>query len=214
MSRPASSAGRITRAVRSARAARKSSSSASGSSASSGSASSSRIRSAASVPPGSRISSVSGPSASASSFACVLFPEPSIPSSETNTSIPSGGPYAGYDHIKRTEAGCLFGRGLGAFAAAGGGVGFARDLRLLLRRRLVLVAFRQRLLRHRFFGRFRRFAFGPFPLHLLHRLAVVVEAEVPGPAAERLDLQPRRLAADRAAFLEFEDVAALGQREG
>ena len=59
-------AGRITRSIRSARAAQKSSSSASGSSASAGSASSSRIRSAASVPPGSRTSSVSGPSASAS----------------------------------------------------------------------------------------------------------------------------------------------------
>ena len=73
---------------------------------------------------------------------------------------------------------------------------------------------RRRLLFHRRFGRFRRFALGPAFLHLLHRLAVVVEAEVPGAAAEGHDFEPRRLAADRAAVLEPEDVAALGQREG
>src|SRR5215467_12928982 len=61
---------------------------------------------------------------------------------------------------------------------------------------------------------FRSFALRPAFLHLLHRLAVVVQAEVPGAAAEGLDFEPRGLVADRAAFLEFEDVAALWQWEG
>src|SRR5262249_28010285 len=78
----------------------------------------------------------------------------------------------------------------------------------------VLVAFRLRLLVHLFFGFFRRFALGAPFLHLLHRLAVVVQAEVPGAAAEGLDFQPRGLVADRAALLQPEDVAALRQREG
>src|SRR5262249_7057321 len=103
-----------------------------------------------------------------------------------------------------------FRRGLGALAAARRRVGLARRFR----RRLVLVALRQGLLGHRFLGGFRRFAFGAFALHLLHRLAVVVEAEVPGPPAEWLDFEARRLAADRAAFLELEDVTALRQGEG
>src|ERR1051326_6316193 len=100
-------------------------------------------------------------------------------------------------------------RGLGALADAGGGVGLARDLR----RHLVLVALGRRLFRHRFLGAFLRFAPGAALLHLLHRLAVVVEAEVPGATAEVLDFEPRRLAADRAALLELEDVAALRQRK-
>src|SRR6185437_772817 len=58
------------------------------------------------------------------------------------------------------------------------------------------------------------FALGAPFLHLLHRLAVVVQAEVPGAAAERLDFQPRRLVAYRAALLQPEDVTALRQREG
>src|SRR5262249_45636231 len=57
------------------------------------------------------------------------------------------------------------------------------------------------------------FALGAAFLHLLHRLALVVEAEVPGPAAERHHFKTRRLTADRAALLQSEDVAALGQRE-
>src|SRR6202012_869254 len=80
--------------------------------------------------------------------------------------------------------------------------------------RRVLVAFRLRLRVHLFFGFFRRFALGPTFLHLLHRLAVVVQAEVPRTAAEGLHFEPRGLIADRAALLEPEDVAALRQREG
>ena len=66
-----------------------------GSSSSDGSLSSSRIRSAASVPPGSRSSSVSGPSASASSRAWVLLPD-AVDSLERDEhrQPPSGGPYA------------------------------------------------------------------------------------------------------------------------
>src|SRR5215207_8259044 len=154
MLRPASTPGRITRATRSARAAEKSSSSAKESISSAGSASSSRIRSAAPVPPGSRISRVSGPSASASNFACVLLPEPSIPSSETNT---GGDPSA-------------FGGCFGAFAPAGRRVGFAYFF-AFFRGLLVLVALGSRLFRHRFLGRFGRFALGAAFLHLLHRLA-------------------------------------------
>src|SRR3954453_10559039 len=84
----------------------------------------------------------------------------------------------------------------------------------LSRRGTRFVFLGQGLLLHRRFRRFGGFALGPAFLHLLHRLAVVVEAEVPGPAAEGLDFEARSAVADRAALLEPEDVAALGQREG
>src|SRR6202012_3870689 len=110
------------------------------------------------------------------------------------------------------------GFGFRPFDAARGGVGFrrfgGRFFAFFRRRHGVLVAFRLRFLVHLFFGRFRRFALRPPFLHLLHRLAVVVQAEVPRTAAEGLHFQPRSLVADRAALLEPEDVAALGQREG
>src|SRR6185503_16729573 len=49
--------------------------------------------------------------------------------------------------------------------------------------------------------------------HLDHRRAVVVQAELPGTAAEALDREPRHLAADRAALLEPpEVVSAAGER--
>jgi len=82
-------AGRMTLEQSSARAAQNSSSSARGSSCRSGSLSSSRTRSPASVPPGSRSRRASGPSASRSSAAWVVFPERSIPSSVTNTLDPT-----------------------------------------------------------------------------------------------------------------------------
>ena len=66
---------------------------------------------------------------------------------------------------------------------------------------------------HRLLRRPGRLALGALLLHLHHRGALVVEAELPGPAAEGLDRQPRRLAADRAALLEPpEVVSAPGQR--
>ena len=50
--------------------------------------------------------------------------------------------------------------------------------------------------------------------HLDHRRAVVVEAELPGPAAEALHRQPRHLAADRAALLEPPQLVAAAREAG
>src|SRR5262249_53740568 len=58
-------------------------------------------------------------------------------------------------------------------------------------------------------------ALGAAALHLLHRGAVVVEAELPGPPAEGHHHQPRGAFAHRAALLDLVEAAdALGQREG
>src|SRR5215207_2188706 len=52
-------------------------------------------------------------------------------------------------------------------------------------------------------------------LHLRHRGALVVQAELPGPTAPGDDLETRRLPADRADLLELvEALDPLGQREG
>src|SRR5436305_262452 len=82
---PVSSAGQITSPHRAARAAENKSSSTVGPSSSAGSRSSSRTRSPTGVPPGSRRSRVSGPSARARSAAWVVLPDRSMPSSVTNT---------------------------------------------------------------------------------------------------------------------------------
>src|SRR5215208_6728294 len=192
-SRPWSRAGLITLAQSSARAAQNSSSSARGSRSRTGLFRSSRTRSPTSVPPGSRKSSASGPSASCNSAAWVVFPERSIPSSVTNTPA---------NLLRALAARRLAARGLRRGLAApapavaarrrpvAGSVGLGGRLGLL--RALSLLA---------------------LGAHLDHRGAVVVQAELPRAAAEPLDRQTRHLAADRAALLEPPQVVApAGQR--
>ena len=155
----------------------------------------SRSRSPASVPPGSRSSSVSGPSASASSRAWVVLPEPSTPSSVTNTAaavaqleLRERGLAAAWPsrsgRASSASSGPRLPRGSAPscarpssalpvpFVSDGGAVGLGFGLALL--------------------GLFLRLlALGALLAHLDHRRAVVVEAELPGAAAEALDLQPR-----------------------
>ena len=162
----------------------------------------SRIFSPAAVPPGSRTSSVSGPSASARRAACVVLPEPSTPSSAMNT--PSGyglarlpPDLAGFLAAALPLAPFLALRArftlvaeawpaiFSASAASSGrpsSVGLGRRLGL----RAVRALFRLGGLLRGLLGLLRRLALGALALHLLHRGAVVVEAELPGPA--RLEL--------------------------
>ena len=59
----------------------------------------------------------------------------------------------------------------------------------------------------------RGLALGAGGAHLLHRGALLVQAQVPGPAAAE-HLHPRGLAADRAGLLEPDQVAALREAVG
>ena len=138
----------------------------------------------------------------ASSAAWVVFPERSIPSSVTNTpALPTSRDLLraalGARRLRRRLRGaggrCRSGdapsaspSSLGAGAASASPPSCASCARFSL---LALLA------------------------HLDHRRAVVVQAELPGTAAEALDREPRHLAADRAALLEPpEVVAAAGER--
>ena len=101
----------------------------------------------------------------------------------------------------RGRVGPRLGRAPSPSASAAVGLGLAAFAGLLGRRLRRLA----RLLR--------RLALGALLAHLDHRRAVVVEAQLPGTAAEALDRQPRALAADRAALLEPPElVAAARQR--
>src|SRR5436190_14989599 len=181
-SRPSSSAGRMTLAQSCARAAQKSSNSARGSRSVSGSFSSSRTRSPTSVPPGSRNNRASGPSASWSKAAWVVFPERSFPSSVMNT---PANLLRGLGTRRLAPRSLRRGLAAPAPAVAGGrrsvagAVGAGRGLAVLLRA-LSLLAL--------------------LP-HLDHRRAVVVQTELPGAPAEPLDRQPGHFPADRAALL-------------
>ncbi len=99
--------------------------------------------------------------------------------------------------------------GAGGLAAAPGRRGRGVDRRLGVA--VALLGGAVGLL-HRLLGGAGGLALLALAAHLDHRRAVVVEAELPGAAAERLDLEPRRDVADRAAVLELpEVVAAPGQ---
>src|SRR5262249_29284625 len=121
--------------------------------------------------------------------------------------------------------GALLGASLGPGALGAVGTAGARALHLrcgglardLLRFRGGLTVLAARLLRllGRLLCGLGGLALGAAALHLLHRGAVVVAAELPGPPAEGHPHQPRGALAHRAALLDLVEAAdALGQREG
>ena len=142
----------------------------------------------------------------ASSFAWVLLPAPSIPSSVTNTRAArlrgrarcrcGSAAWPCFAAVVRARLGLVLVVVFGAFfrdffAVRGGGGAVGGGALGGLRLGLALVGLLASLL-----------PLGALLAHLDHRRAVVVEAELPGPAAEALDLQSRGLVADGAALLE------------